>query len=323
MTLRARLALALLLLGGLGVLVAFLLETPGGSMVVTRWHSAAQCRDCHAELFAEWHGSQHQLAFLNPEVRALSDDFRNENCAACHLPQPVATTGYGKNTLRRRTQPDEGISCLTCHLGVAGEILGRAARPGAPCAPVASAELVSVELCASCHNQHQTTDQWRASRFAAEGTACNDCHMPPVERGGREGRAHRYPATRDLEVLRGAARLSVTRDGDELLIALENHGAGHNFPTEERHRAVDLIVRFVDGGGTAGEWQPLYRFRQPYRDEPGENTQLPAGAAHRQRLPIPAGASRAQVRVWYRRTPFVGDEDPRSLLLFEQELELS
>ncbi len=320
MTLRARIAATLVFLGGIGGLLLFVLGSgPAERPVVQQWVSATQCRDCHQEIWNEWYGSQHQISFLNPEVRALSDDFRNMECRACHLPRPISVTGYGQRTLYRMTQPDEGVSCLTCHLGANGEILARHARPDVGCAPVDSIDLISVDLCASCHNQHQTTDQFRASSFAVGGKTCNECHMPEVKRahGGR-GRAHRYPATRDLDVLRSAGKLTVVRENGELVVSLQNHGAGHNFPTEERHRAVDIEVRFDD----AAEWTRVWRARQPYRDEPGENTQLPAGETKTVRVPIPEGAERARVRLWYRRTPFVGDDDPRSMLLEEREVNL-
>jgi hypothetical protein len=287
-------------------------------VISARWTSSVQCRDCHRDVWDEWLGSQHQIAYLNPEVRALSDDFRNKACQACHLPRPVAVTGYARRTLQRTTLPDEGVSCLTCHLGANGDVLARNARPDAPCAPRAEAELPGVPLCESCHNQHQTTDQWRATRFAQEGVGCNDCHMAEVARaGGRTGRFHGYPGSHDRAMLLGAIAAAAGVEGDEVVVAIENRGAGHNFPTEERSRAVDVMVRFDDG-----DWERAHRFRLPYRSEPLPDTTLPAGASHETRLAIPEGALRATVRVWYRRTPFVGDDDPRSMLLLEQALDL-
>ncbi|MCA8965032.1 MAG: hypothetical protein H6838_08325 [Planctomycetes bacterium] len=289
--------------------------------------SSAECRDCHQDVWDEWYGSHHQISYLNPEVRGLSDDFRNKECQACHLPRPVSETGYGQRVLPRQTQPDEGVSCLTCHQGADGSILGRNAVPSAPCKPRASQEMIAVQMCESCHNQHQTTDQWRASTFAQAGTTCNDCHMPEVERklaGGatRKGRAHRYPGAHDPEMLKKAGRLGVRVEGRDVLVSMTNVGAGHNFPTEERHRAVDLLVRFIDKEGAAGEWQRAWRFRQPYRDEPGENTQQPAGQSKEVRMAAPDGAVAAEVRMWYRLTPFVGDDDPKSTLLDERKVEL-
>ncbi|MGA0059352.1 MAG: hypothetical protein ACO3RU_07170 [Planctomycetota bacterium] len=83
---------------------------------------------------------------------------------------------------------------------------------------------------------------------------------------------------------------------------------------------VDIDYRFVAADGTEGAWQRAYRFRQPYRDEPGENTQLPAGERHESRVEIPAGTARAEARLWYRLKPYIGDDDPASTLLEEREV---
>jgi nitrate/TMAO reductase-like tetraheme cytochrome c subunit len=291
------------------------------------WQSAEQCRSCHQDVWDEWYGSHHQISYLNPEVRAISDDFRNKECQACHLPQRISVTGFGQRTLPRKTRPDEGVGCIECHIDESGRVMGARDLPDAPCAPVAHPALTSIDHCASCHNQHGTTDQWRASPSAAEGVHCNDCHMPKVERRladgrVRSGRRHVYEGAHDLDMLRRAGEFTAVLDGAELVLALENKGAGHNFPTEERHRAVDIEYRFVVPGEAEGAWERAYRFRMPYRDEPGEDTQLPAGQRREVRVPVPAGAVAAEARLWYRLKPYVGDEDPASTLLFERKVEI-
>ncbi|MFY9345079.1 MAG: multiheme c-type cytochrome [Planctomycetota bacterium] len=338
MKLRTRIGIVATVLAAFGGAIAFLSsggKPAGGAGSARRWESSAQCRDCHRDVWDEWHGSHHQIAFTNPEVRALSDDFRKEECKDCHLPRPLAVTGFGKRTLPRNTHFDEGVSCISCHLAPDGGLLARNDRPEVPCRPQRSAEFVAVDACASCHNQHQTTDQWRASRYHALGTDCASCHMPEVERtrpdGSRRfGRGHVFAGCHDVAMLKKAYEFTVARAGGELAMTLANTGAGHNFPTEERHRAVDVVYRFVTANGP-GEWMRAYRFRQPYRDEAtpvnpgnnsGENTQLPAGATKELRATIPADAVAADVRVWYRLTPFVLDDDPRSTLLEERHLPL-
>ena len=315
MKLVRRLLLASLLVAVAGGSVAALAARGRHTATVpSRWTSSNQCRECHAQAWSEWHGSHHQIAFQNPEVRKLSDDFRNKECQSCHLPRPVFEVGLGKRTLPRLTRPDEGVDCLTCHLAADGGLVSRRSAPKAPCRPRAEPAFAGVELCASCHNQHQTTDQFRASTFAATGH-CNDCHMTKAQ-------GHSFPGAHDPAMLRAAATFEIRRAGDEVEVTVANRGAGHNFPTEERHRAVDVDVRFVAGDGSVGAWTRLFRFRQPYRDEPGENTQLPAGATKTSRAPVPEGALRAEARLWYRLNPFATDDDPASTLLFERTLEL-
>lgn len=323
MSLRTRMVLLALLLAGL---VGFGVFVSGGEgrreVPPAVWQSSLQCRSCHEEVWGEWESSHHQIAYRNPEVRKLSDDFRTKECQACHLPRPVSITGYGKRTLARNTHPNEGVSCLTCHLGAGGEILARADRPNAPCAPRASAELVGVVLCASCHNQHWTTDQWEQTSYAAEGIECNDCHMPEASRAGARGRQHGFAASHHVPTLRSAATMDVAVEGGELVLRLENTGAGHNFPTEERSRAVDMMVRF-EPAEEAAEWSRAHRFRLPYRSEPLPDTTLPAGERREIRVAIPPSATGAVARLWYRLTPFVGDDDPLSALLFEKAVDLT
>lgn len=288
-----------------------------------RWTSSKQCAECHRDVYAEWQGSHHQISYLNPEVRKLSDDFKNKECQACHLPRPVLVVGLGNRTLPRVTRPDEGVDCLSCHLTAEGEIAGRHARPDAPCAPRADSRMTAVELCATCHNQHKTTDQWRASEWAQQGVDCAACHMEEVARPGTasgKGRSHVFRGAHDTPTLHKAFSITAEHAGDELVVTLANVGAGHNFPTEERHRAVDIVVRFAGtaDASEAGAWTRLFRFRQPYRDEPGENTQLPAGQSHVEKVTIPSGSKRAFVRLWYRLNPFATDAE--STLLWEKEV---
>lgn len=297
---------------------AWVLDTPEnegkGGEAPRRWHSSAQCKECHQQEYEEWHGSHHQIAYTNPEVRALSEDFKIKECQACHLPRPVSQTGFEKRTLPRNTNPLDGVDCLTCHLAADGGLMSRNSRPDVPCAPVANQDFASVKLCASCHNQHKTTDQWKASEYAKDPDSCVQCHMPKG--------SHGFPGAHDITYLRAAAEFEAQRAGSELVLSLHNKGAGHNFPTEERHRAVDMEYRFVVEGEEPGAWQRAFRFRQPYRDEPGENTQLPAGQAKAVRVPVPDGASHAETRLWYRLKPHAKDDDPASTLLFEKQVDL-
>lgn len=324
-----RIGLAIAVLGAVGVAAVWLARPGphaggGGTEARRLWISSRQCQECHAEVWDEWHGSHHQISYLNPEVRKLSDEFRVKECQACHLPRPIFETGIGNRTLPRITRPDEGVDCLTCHLAPDGQVLARRARPDVPCAPRADARASAVEACETCHNQHGTTDQWRASEWARKGTTCNDCHMPEVQRRhGGKGREHVFHGAHDAAMLRKAGTFRAEVHDGELRMTLTNTGAGHNFPTEERHRAVDIVYRFVPrDGAPPAEWTRAWRFRQPYRDEPGENTQLPAGASKEVRVAIPPGTARVQARLWYRLTPFSVDGDPGSTLLDEKEIPL-
>jgi hypothetical protein len=183
--------------------------------------------------------------------------------------------------LERASGHDDGVDCFTCHFDPkANAMLGRGplspAAASAPCQPAATPDIASLKLCAPCHNQHKVHEEWRQTIFAVPGAGfrdCNDCHMPKVERPAgpdgrvRTGRSHRFPAAHDAAMLRSAGTLDVvTAANRRLLITVKNTGAGHNFPTDERHRAVDLNVIARSGDGKSVQIR-VDRYRNPYRQE--------------------------------------------------------
>ncbi len=302
-----------LVLAGAAWLLFALFVAPGARPVAARsFDSSRQCQDCHAAPYAEWQGSWHAQSWTDPEPRKLSDDFANADCIDCHAPRPVFETGLGQRVLPRAARRVEGVDCLSCHLLPDGSVAGTIENPAAPCRPVQRRELVQPEFCAPCHDQHGTVQQWKASRFAAAGPgfrSCVDCHMP--FRGGDpgSGRDHTMHGGHDPELLRAAVALRGAREDGRWVIELENVGAGHNFPTDERSRAADIFWRPLAAEGAApGPWRHLHRFRNPYRYEVGlEDTELPAGASLR--LPIEdAGASAGiEVALFYKLSPYWSD----------------
>lgn len=303
------------LLGGLVLLVllvalylVFRPEPPAAP--VTTFTSSEQCGACHAEPYREWQASWHAQAWNDPDVRALSNDFANADCIDCHAPRPVFETGIGQRVLPRSARRSEGVDCIACH-ALAGPDQGRVAgtleRTDVACRPKIMPELASAEFCAPCHDQHKTVEQWRATRYAAEGRACLDCHMP--FRGGdpNRGRDHTMHGGHSLELLQAAVSLTARREGVRVLVALENVGAGHHFPTDERSRAADLFWRPL-GLPAPNPWRWLYRFRSPYRDELGvADTLLPAHARREIALEDPASAGPLEVALFYKLTPYWTD----------------
>jgi len=343
-----RLVLAILVLAGVGALIWSIAGSggPGGPAPgpgpaspgpagdgSPELVSAADCKPCHEEVWAEWQPSWHAQAYVDVEFKKLSRDYEDKDCLPCHIPRPLFETGLENRPLARFSRYDEGISCISCHKTAKGVAT---ARPGvkAPCRPEHEPRVASPDACGICHNQHNTTDQWRASEFAKRGMDCNGCHMPEVTRkNGRKGRSHFMWGGHDLETLKKAARLDaqvVTEAGKKgVRIVIENVGAGHNFPADARHRAVDLKTVFRDGSGkelvrhdaTPGhlaacpicrEQSP--RFRNPYRDELGmTNTQIPAGESRTFVYPFPEGAAEVLVDLYYKLTPFTEDRDAAHL----------
>jgi hypothetical protein len=227
------------------------------------------------------------------------------------------------------------VSCISCHLAPDGGLLARNDRPEVPCRPLRSSEFLAVDACASCHNQHQTTDQWRASHWQQQGTDCAACHMPrssacaptaadasdastcyegahdvtDAEAGVRiHGQQGRRPVDARAEEQRRRSQLPDRRAAPR---------RRHRGSLRDRRRDRRMAARVALPAAVS----PRVDAGQP-RNTSGENTQLPADAQKEVRVPIPSDAVAADVRLWYRLTPFVFDDDPRSTLLEERRMVL-
>jgi hypothetical protein len=273
--------------------------------------SSKQCAECHAEAYAEWESSWHALAWEDPEVRLLSNDFANTDCIDCHAPRPVFETGVGKRVLPRASRRAEGVDCISCHAlpeSEGGGVAGTIDAPGAACRPVARVELTRVELCASCHDQHGTVKQWRASRYAEQGIGCIDCHMP--HRGGdpARGRVHTMHGGHDIELVKSAVALRARRVAGGVAVEVENVAAGHSFPTDERSRAADVFWRPLSD--PAAPWRHLHRFRDPYRHEVGlASTLLPAHATQALSIADADASGPIEVALFYKTKPYWSDPE--------------
>jgi hypothetical protein len=308
-----RILLGLLVLASAGWLGWALFVEPEPPAVEARaFTSSRQCAECHAQPFDEWDGSWHARSWTDAEVRKLSNDFSNTDCIDCHAPRPVLETGLGNRVLPRATRRVEGVDCLTCHQLPEGGMAGTITNAAAPCRPVARRELVQAEYCAPCHDQHGTVQQWKATPFAQPGqgfASCVDCHMPYRQGDPALGRDHTMHGGHDPQLLRAAVELRARRVDGRVVAEVENVGAGHNYPTDERSRASDLFWRPLAGPGESPQpWRHLYRFRNPYRYEVGQvNTELPYGETLAVEVDDPQAAGPLEVALFYKLSPYWAD----------------
>jgi hypothetical protein len=296
----------------------------GGEAPARKFTSSAQCQECHPGVYAEWESSSHANSWINPDVRALSNDFSNTDCIDCHAPRPIFETGIGKRVLPRSSRRSEGVDCIACHALPGGGVAGRIDDQRAACRPVQRVDLTREEFCAACHDQHQTVQQWASSRYAEQGIGCLDCHMPYRTTDPKEGRDHRCLGGHDIELVRSAVELRGVRTGDSWTIEVENVGAGHSFPTDERSRAADLFWRpLVEGDAEPGRWRQFYRFRSPYRYEVDivDNLLL----VHETRsIPLETDGA-VEVALFYKLSPYYEDPeqpDPEREARLVERLEL-
>lgn len=288
----------------LGVSLVF--QRPPAAAEASVFTSSSQCQTCHAQAYAEWSGSQHAQSWVNPAVRALSNDFANTDCIDCHAPRPVFETGLANRVLPRESRRQEGVDCIACHQRPDGHMAGTLDRSDVPCRPMATRELAAVEFCAPCHDQHKTITQWRETEYAKNGVGCLECHMPFRNGDPNQGRDHTMHGGHSIEMVRKAVTLRAERRGATVVASVENVGAGHHFPTDERSRAGDVFWRPLASAGAApGPWRWLYRFRSPYRDELGvTDTLLPAHATKDVEIGDAEAAGRIEVALYYKRSPY-------------------
>lgn len=261
---------------------------------------SGSCRRCHAEAWESWAASPHAKALQSLEPRNLSAADKVATCLPCHAPEPILIV---PGPVARDDRRSEGVSCVTCHLS-AGGMAARRPVEGA-CRPVALPIVESVDLCLPCHNAHGTVDQWRASAWPARGVDCRSCHMP--------GSDHAMQGAHDTETLRRAVSLSGSWQDGRLVVQVANVGVGHNVPSGRRSRSLELVVDLPDR-------QERFRFRNPFRGEGGENTQLPSGATRRLSWPAARGSGTARVRLLFQFRP--SQPDAAGVLLHDLQVPL-
>jgi hypothetical protein len=225
-----------------------------------------QCGKCHVEIYEEWKASFHGLAMSDPLFLDLAPP-NKEECIRCHAPVPLREVDFETPTARSERRED-AISCLTCHQS-GGNVTGPFEGLSGACRPVYDeAQRNVVKMCFPCHNQHDTGTEWldgpygpraREPRVQPE-KSCLDCHMPEVERplvaGGpvRKGRKHTWPGGHSMEQLRKAVAIDVATErlaagGTRIRGFVTNRGAGHNIPTDARHRSFDVYFKVWDANG--------------------------------------------------------------------------
>ncbi len=340
------------------------------------FRSAEVCRPCHQGIYDEWRESAmaRSVTLAGWSLEASRDALDSmgqegmirELCYACHAPVarksgPLDLSG---------SPHDEGVTCDYCHSVRSVEVSSRinvaTVTPGeVKTGPHADAKSTGhetlglplmrrSEFCAGCHyfawpTNGMPTDwtypQWAESPYRAEGVECQTCHMPKrpgrassdpsaPDRGGVA--SHRFLGARHLPTLRGALALRARREGAEVVVEVENVGAGHSIPGgggELRELEVRLVG--VDGAPPTA----LGRYRIRYLDEDGdavsgsddaavryEDTTIRARETRTVRAPLAVdAAARVELWFWYVNET-VAERDgaePESVLVMSQDLPLS
>ncbi len=192
------------------------------------YESPAVCSACHTGIHAQWKGSMHAAAFIDPIFQALwkigekeTEGFTNNLCGGCHGAVGVLSKEltFKDGEFQAPEIAKEGIHCDLCHTIVSSSFAdtpnyepGNAsfiAEPGpvkrgphadseSPYHDTAYSELHTSSLfCANCHqvfhpatNFHieRTYDEWKYSVYAQNNIQCQDCHMMPVDKAAETAR---------------------------------------------------------------------------------------------------------------------------------------
>lgn len=141
--------------------------------------------------------------------------------------------------------------------------------------------------------------------------------MTSMESGRR---SHLYLGSRDPATVRSSATMECRQEGDQLAVAVTNHGAGHNFPGERHNRVllIQVIQRARDGRITLSR-QELIKGITPFRGERSSD-QIRAGETYTARFPVVEPPVSAEVQLLYKQFPWYSDR--QALVVHEAVVEL-
>ena len=276
------------------------------------------CGTCHPAQLADWRTSIHARA-MGPGVAGqlaelLASAPRDAlACQHCHAPlaeqAPLRAATLADNPDFDAALRRHGIPCAACHVrGHArfgpprrdGSLASAAPRETLPHGGVTrTPAYLASEFCRDCHqfapNGHavggkllqDTYNEWKASRFAAAGVQCQDCHMPD--------RRHLWRGIHDADMVRSGLTISVNEGPAPpgqiaARLVVDSTRVGHRFPTYVTPIVV-LRAELVDdaGRGIAGTREErrigrevtldLERELTDTRLAPGERAELPYARA--------------------------------------------
>ncbi len=236
------------------------------------------CGTCHPAQLADWRTSVHARAMgpgvTGQLVEMLASAPRGAlACQQCHAPlaeqSPLRPDTLAENPDFDPALRGHGIPCAACHVR-GHERFGPPRRDGslASAAPretlphggaTRTPAYLASEFCRDCHQfapdgyaldgklLEDTYNEWKASRFAAAGVQCQDCHMPD--------RRHLWRGIHDPETVQRGLTISVVEDTSmpgrvAARLLVESTGVGHRFPTYVTPIVV-LRAELVDEAGRA------------------------------------------------------------------------
>ena len=335
------------------IVAAWAIAWCAGEAAAQDLRPARFCGACHGAIRREWESSPMAKSWKNPVFQAFLADAKAAlgdsvlaGCIGCHAPAAAVTADYKFES----DVSKEGVTCNFCHNVSAVDPSSKPASytfeasdpllmrgpyhdsdPGTAHGFVYSELHTKSEFCAACHEYashggtgvaiEPTYTNWKAGA-AADGTQCQDCHMPAhagqaapkISRMTREQVfAHTFAAAHTPGVLDSAASLSATVEKGRLKLSVSNRRAGHALPGGGGGmRVIDLTVSFFGAAGESLSTEDVQTYGIRYADAKGKTPVpkwLAKTIAHRAEIPydgaavewcdIPPHAKRAEARLVY------------------------
>ncbi|MFC1602001.1 thioredoxin family protein [Pseudomonadota bacterium] len=279
--------------------------------------SPEDCGQCHPQQLQDWSTSLHSKA-MGPGIYGQLVDMVETDpatariCWGCHTPLAEqqdklwTSTADGSAWLANKqfdkSLQHKGLVCAACHVrqhqvygpvrSATPDITGRIDQ-GLPHDGFSAETAFSKSgFCRGCH-QFEPTDyalngklientynEWKESRYPAEGIQCQSCHMPK--------RRHLWRGIHDPEMVKQGITISVEQKNQQLqlndtltaTIIIANTGVGHYFPTYLTPK-VFVRAKLVDTAGNliAGTEQEAIIGREATLDLSQElyDTRIPPG----------------------------------------------
>lgn len=207
------------------------------------------CGTCHEAQYEAWRTSRHSMSMGPGVMGQFGSPWLDESsvnyCQDCHAPlyeqQPFIPAGgeFVPNRLYDEKLRAKGMSCAVCHVRK-HKIYGPPPRKLVdPDTPHDGFTIVKdfnrSEFCKSCHQfdpgdrslngklMEDTYEQWKASKYAKEGTQCADCHMPD--------RKHNFAGIHSPEMVKKGMTVKIDRKAGSVTVFVTNSGTGHKLPT--------------------------------------------------------------------------------------------
>lgn len=211
---------------------------------------AGACARCHADITAEWAKSRHALAWTNGIFQREFQAAPKQWCINCHAPMPVQQAELASAD---HALADQGVNCATCHVR-AGRIVAAARGAASPHDTIVDASFGTPAYCADCHQftfpvlaqkdgavermtdhpMQDTVASYGRGPFAGGADGCLMCHGSKTN--------HAFAGGHDPGMIGAAITVAWCRTAAAIAVTLTNAAAGHDVPTGDIHRHLNLRV---------------------------------------------------------------------------------